>query len=842
MSKNVTAFIVSLILILSSFNIFGQAPVITKEPSSKGVIAPQGVVFSVEASGDSLTYQWFLNDFPLGGADDSIYTIASTNTSMNGYEFNVIVSNSHGSDTSKTVFLFVTAAGNRVTASQVVQYNFKQRTGNIVRDVSTATNPLHLTINNTSAIDWSNYGLYVDNGAQIRSTSNPASSRVVDAVRSSDEMTVEMWIRPLTTASGRIIDLATSKTNINFGVENYSPNGYNYLIRTTTTNNQGIPGVVDGLGLNNNLIHLTVTHSADGVSKIYRNGAEVASDDIGGSLTNWVYSSRLSLGSFYDYTTPWEGIYYLTSIYNRALDSAEVVNNFSVGYSGVNAPFIILQPEDIGLLEGFTANFKIRAVGNGLNYQWQENGVNIPGATDSSYTIPSVILADSGNVYRIIVSNGSGVDTSDVALLEVTTPIAECPDDIIHYYPLEESSSPYNDAIGFADGTSSTPPAIVPGIVGNAQNFSEDKIDISDDISFDWASNENFSMELWMNTSSALSGTVVLLGRDASSGNLQWWIGLSSNGRALFDLHSPSEGVTVGDKSPDLNDGAWHHIVAVRDERINKNYLYVDGNKIDSVIINYTASFESNAQITLGYLNITPFYYYSGSIDEVAFYSAALSDSDILEHYNKGLAGFGACEIPPTISAPTNLIALLHPADTSKVDLTWEDNSPDELGFIIQRATGESDTASAFAVIDTVDANIESFTDFSTDTSTTYTYRVYAYNDDTVSVFSNLAEITTKVPVELTSFTVSTQKGIVTIYWETATETNNSGFAIERKSDDGIFEEIAFIKGKGTTTDKSTYSYTDKAVLYGKYSYRLRQIDFDGSYSYSKVLGVDLVL
>lgn len=96
------------------------------------------------------------------------------------------------------------------------------------------------------------------------------------------------------------------------------------------------------------------------------------------------------------------------------------------------------------------------------------------------------------------------------------------------------------------------------------------------------------------------------------------------------------------------------------------------------------------------------------------------------------------------------------------------------------------------------------------------------------------------IPVELTSFTASTSGNTVQLAWTTATETNNSGFSVERKSSDGNWSAIAFVDGKGTTTAPASYIYTDRNLSAGTYSYRLKQIDFDGSYTYSDEVMTDL--
>jgi hypothetical protein len=92
------------------------------------------------------------------------------------------------------------------------------------------------------------------------------------------------------------------------------------------------------------------------------------------------------------------------------------------------------------------------------------------------------------------------------------------------------------------------------------------------------------------------------------------------------------------------------------------------------------------------------------------------------------------------------------------------------------------------------------------------------------------------VPVELSAFFAITTENGVLLKWTTVTETNNSGFIIERSSNKAEFTEVAFVDGQGTTTNVTDYDYTDEISKPGKYSYRLKQIDFDGSINYSNVV------
>jgi len=97
------------------------------------------------------------------------------------------------------------------------------------------------------------------------------------------------------------------------------------------------------------------------------------------------------------------------------------------------------------------------------------------------------------------------------------------------------------------------------------------------------------------------------------------------------------------------------------------------------------------------------------------------------------------------------------------------------------------------------------------------------------------------IPVELSSFTAASNENSVTLNWSTATETNNSGFSIERKTPlDERWKEVGFVPGFGTTTERMNYSFTDENLNMGSYSYRLKQIDFDGKTEYSDDIIVEV--
>ncbi len=95
------------------------------------------------------------------------------------------------------------------------------------------------------------------------------------------------------------------------------------------------------------------------------------------------------------------------------------------------------------------------------------------------------------------------------------------------------------------------------------------------------------------------------------------------------------------------------------------------------------------------------------------------------------------------------------------------------------------------------------------------------------------------VPVELISFTAKVTNNSILLNWNTASELNNKGFEVERSVDKKIWKTLGFIDGNGTSTNSNYYSFSDSKPLTGISYYRLKQIDFDGSFKYYKEVKAD---
>ena len=96
------------------------------------------------------------------------------------------------------------------------------------------------------------------------------------------------------------------------------------------------------------------------------------------------------------------------------------------------------------------------------------------------------------------------------------------------------------------------------------------------------------------------------------------------------------------------------------------------------------------------------------------------------------------------------------------------------------------------------------------------------------------------LPVEFTHFDAEKRNNHIQLTWGTSNEVENDGFSIERSNDGKKFEEMGFIVGEGYSTSQINYAFTDRAPQSGKNYYRLKQIDFNGNLTYSKIRVVEL--
>ncbi len=96
------------------------------------------------------------------------------------------------------------------------------------------------------------------------------------------------------------------------------------------------------------------------------------------------------------------------------------------------------------------------------------------------------------------------------------------------------------------------------------------------------------------------------------------------------------------------------------------------------------------------------------------------------------------------------------------------------------------------------------------------------------------------LPTKLSQFNALAKSQSVELAWETATEVNNSHFVVERSTNGRDFQPIGEVKGKGNSSTTVRYRFTDRTPIVGKNFYRLKQVDLDKSFNYSKVISAKI--
>jgi hypothetical protein len=168
-------------------------------------------------------------------------------------------------------------------------------------------------------------------------------------------------------------------------------------------------------------------------------------------------------------------------------------------------------------------------------------------------------------------------------------------------------------------------------------------------------------------------------------------------------------------------------------------------------------------------------------------------------------------------------------ADGVRVTLFWENNVRSKINsatadLIVARFTGalwtnqgQSAIASAGATGNVTSNTINTFSPIT---------------------FGSLSVALNPLPIELVDFTATPVENSVHLNWTTASELNNDFFTVERSPGGETFSSVGQVNGSGTTSQGSTYSLIDTNPLQGTSYYRLKQTDFDGTFTYSKVIAI----
>ncbi len=249
------------------------------------------------------------------------------------------------------------------------------------------------------------------------------------------------------------------------------------------------------------------------------------------------------------------------------------------------------------------------------------------GTETFTYTVEDSTSASSSATVTMTV-NASGGSQSAV---------------LAHYWRLDETSGQsYADAVGSAAATCTTCPTSVSGLIGQAaQEFNgvNDELRVANLTTVNWSANDSFTIEYWMKHDTACAGLETGVGRKDGQTSLEWWVGCDG-GKARFQLTDRSGAGLALVGTTDIDDGNWHHVVAVRDGGPNENRLYVDGVLEDSAPVIYGDSFASTATLNIGWLdNNAGGSHFDGQLDEIAIHDGVVTDDEIARHTVDGSVG-----------------------------------------------------------------------------------------------------------------------------------------------------------------------------------------------------------
>ena len=137
-------------------------------------------------------------------------------------------------------------------------------------------------------------------------------------------------------------------------------------------------------------------------------------------------------------------------------------------------------------------------------------------------------------------------------------------------------------------------------------------------------------------------------------------------------------------------------------------------------------------------------------------------------------------------------------------------------------------------IIDKLSGTIQQLSDVAVENTFTETNGTLDVNGNTLWVNGS------PMPVELSSFSAVILEDGIKLKWRTETEVSNYGFEILRQDQNDTWSLLGFVDGHGNTNSPKEYEFIDDNVLSGIYSYRLKQVDNDGTYEFSKVIEIDV--
>lgn len=367
---------------------------------------------------------------------------------------------SHSDDLQITV-------GGRATRQLQALYTFADASST-VRDVAGVGSPLDLSISDPSRVQRSAHALTVQRPASL-SASN--LNRVIESMRSSNELTLEAWITPAdlpSTGLARILTISSGPAARNL-ILGQLGNQIHVGIRTSTSNANASNQAFSAGTLTAALTHVVCTREASGMVRVYLDGREVGNRNTSGTLSTWDPGFGLALGNELGEAQSdraWSGSYHLVALYSRALTPKEIQTHFEFGADTNLAPVISAGADQIVNLPGSAELLGLvtddRFLSDQVLVSWSQPAGPAPVTFSTPNQLRTTASFPSSGLYtlRLTVDDGEQAVSDDLTVTVHQAPVISLPAELEVNLPQELRLSPTvqsglgTDASGQAIATS----------------------------------------------------------------------------------------------------------------------------------------------------------------------------------------------------------------------------------------------------------------------------------------------------------------------------------------------------------------------------------------------------
>jgi Concanavalin A-like lectin/glucanases superfamily/Immunoglobulin domain/Immunoglobulin I-set domain len=663
-------------------------PLILTQPQSLSRYQGRPATFTVTAGGTTpLSYQWYFNgSTPIAGANSSSYSLASVQP-VNAGNYSCTITNLYGTTNTVSVALTVLPVPAGAYAAAVLADNplaywrVGETNGTIAHDYfgghdGQYTN-VTLGVQGYSALD-TNKAIAV--GPMINSFVGNITGIDFATTGSTATFTLEAWVKGPPAQSGDvgILTKGTGGGGEQFNLDTGNGGKYRFFIRDTSGN---VSAINTSVGPDNTWQHLVAVYDAPaGLMHMYLNGGDIGtvSASANGILTS---SHAMSIGSRQSGNTVYDlnflGTVDEVAVYGTALSADRVLAHYTARYGDSTPAVIATQPSGVTNYVTVPVTFSVDAGGTDpLSYQWKFNGVDIPDATLSQFTIASVDPTNVGN-YSVTVSNPFGTTNSTAAHLAVlpAPTVLDLSSGLVLHLKFDGD---YADSSGRGNnGTNAGTTTFVAGKIGSgalhyytdtsSASYNYVQLGLRPDLQF--SSNINFSVAFWVRQPAGQSeGDLPFFCNAVGSTYSAGYVIAPSykSGDWGWSLYNGGNGVGVNGPGGSIaTDGNWHHLVHTFD-RTGYGTTYLDGAPVDARSIAAVGDVNTGQPTNIGQ-DPTGTYAESGEndIDDFGVWQRVLTPQEVAAMYAAGKVNgvtFAVPQVKLTIQPVGNQVRITWPS------------------------------------------------------------------------------------------------------------------------------------------------------------------------------------